>query len=287
MHVRTITVFTSLLLALCAACENGGGSGGGGDAGDDAATDGSVDTPAFFAVDESNRLVRFVPATPGSVTTTEITGLLPSETILSLDVRPSNGLLYGYGSTSRLYTIDPATGAATVIGDALAEPLSGASWGIDVSPVADRIRVVTITQRNLRVSPDTGSLVEEDAEPEYAVGDTYQGAIPHLVECAFTNNEDGAATTTMYAIDAMIGSLVLVSLPNDGVSNTVGPLGFGIEAGVGFDVARIGDTDVAYAALTPNGAPSSGLYTIDLATGTATLVGPIGGERVHALAYAE
>ena len=39
-----------------------------------------------------------------------LTGLQPSETILGIDVRPKTGVLYGLGSSSRLYKIDPATG---------------------------------------------------------------------------------------------------------------------------------------------------------------------------------
>ena len=60
--------------------------------------------------------------------------------------------------------------------------------------------------------------------------------------------------------------------PNGGVITTIGSLGVNTDANVGFDIAR--GTNTAYAALRVGG--SSGLYTINLATGAADLVGAIG-----------
>src|SRR5215210_6072057 len=45
-----------------------------------------------------------------------ITGLQANETILAIDCRPATGQIYGLGSTSRLYTINPSTGVATLVG---------------------------------------------------------------------------------------------------------------------------------------------------------------------------
>ena len=47
-----------------------------------------------------------------------ITGLQSGETVLGIDFRPADNLLYALGSTARLYTIDVATGAATHVADA-------------------------------------------------------------------------------------------------------------------------------------------------------------------------
>ena len=57
------------------------------------------------------------------------------EQIVGLDVRPANKQLVALGSTSRLYRIDAATGAATVIGTAaFAPPLAGTTFGFDFNP---------------------------------------------------------------------------------------------------------------------------------------------------------
>jgi hypothetical protein len=65
--------------------------------------------------------------------------------------------------------------------------------------------------------------------------------------------------------------------PNTGTLLGVGPLGFNTSDLVGFDISR--GSAIAYASLTTPGA-SSGLFTINLGTGAATLVGAIGGGTV-------
>ncbi len=77
----------------------------------------NVKAVPIFGVNNKNQLVRFDSATPSAITTIGIiTGLQPSESILEIDFRPANGLLYGLGSASRLYTINTTTGAATLVG---------------------------------------------------------------------------------------------------------------------------------------------------------------------------
>lgn len=62
-------------------------------------------------------LLRFDTATPSFLDDTKvIRGLQPGETIYGIDFRPANNQLFGLGSTSRIYTIDPATGRATAVG---------------------------------------------------------------------------------------------------------------------------------------------------------------------------
>src|SRR3982750_1984429 len=89
-----------------------------------------------------NDIARFDSGATGVVTSVPITGLQTGETLVGIDVRPSNQLLYGVGSSSRLYTINPLTGAAPVVGAAGAFTLNGTSFGVDFNPVVDRVRVV-------------------------------------------------------------------------------------------------------------------------------------------------
>src|SRR2546423_565157 len=71
---------------------------------------------SIIGLTSQNSLISFSSATPGTTTApVAITGLQTGETILGIDLRPVNGLLYGVGSTSRLYTLNPTTGAATAI----------------------------------------------------------------------------------------------------------------------------------------------------------------------------
>src|SRR4051812_11802290 len=57
-----------------------------------------------------------------------VTGMQAGESLVGIDQRPSTGQLLGVGSTSRIYVLDPATGAATQIGTAGAFSLSGVSF---------------------------------------------------------------------------------------------------------------------------------------------------------------
>lgn len=194
-----------------------------------------------------------------------ITGLQGGETILGIDFRPANGTLYGLGSTSRLYTINPTTGAATQVGSAGAFTLSGTSFGFDFNPTVDRIRVVSDANQNLRLNPDSGALAGTDT--------TLNPGNPNVIGSAYTNNFAGATTTTLFAIDSAVDSLFIQNPPNNGALVLVGPLGVNVQGVGGFDISGL--SGIAYAGLTV-GTAGSQLFAINLATGAATLVGNIG-----------
>src|SRR4051812_45569906 len=62
---------------------------------------------------------RFDSASLGSITSVPITGLQAGETFVDIDVRPASpGTLYGIGSMSRVYTVNPLLGTATQVGTA-------------------------------------------------------------------------------------------------------------------------------------------------------------------------
>jgi hypothetical protein len=280
-------VLTGACLLGLAACDNGDGGMTLNDAGTDAADSATTDAGVamFYGVDSLNRLVRFAPTAPDSVSSVAITGLMGGELVTSIDVRPANGLLYALTDGSRLYTLNPETGAATPVGSQLATILSGLYHGIDVNPVADRLRIFTYTQQNLRVNPDDATVAATDGTPIYVDGDPNDGTVGHLADCAYINNTVGSASTALFALDAELDVLARSDLPNMGSLATVGALGVDITASAGFDIVTTGSTNVAYAALSTSGASSSSLYTVNLDTGAATLVGPIGGGVLHALAY--
>jgi hypothetical protein len=225
----------------------------------------NVKAATLFGVNTSNQLVRFDSATPGTISAPlTITGLQTGENILGIDFRPVNGQLYGLGSTSRLYTINITTGAATAIGAAGAFTLSGTDFGFDFNPTVDRIRVVSNTGQNLRLNPNDGTLAATDTP--------LNPGAPSVTAAAYTNNFAGATTTTLYVIDTTTNSLYTQNPPNAGTLNLVGPLGVVATSANGFDIASNG---MAFAGLTVGG--TSRLYTINLTTGAATAVAAIGG----------
>lgn len=231
----------------------------------------------IYAVTSTNVLISFDSATPGTTTSVAITGLQSGESILGIDLRPATGQLYGLGSTSRLYTINAATGSATQVGSAGAFTLSGTSFGFDFNPTVDRIRVVSDADQNLRLNPDSGVLSFTDTALAYAIGDPNAAANPNDVAAAYTNNFLGSTSTTLYGIDSTLDILVTQNPPNNGVLNTVGSILINTSDQVGFDISGV--SGVAYASLTlPSG--FSSLFTVNLATGAATLVGAIGSSLV-------
>ncbi|HWH85082.1 MAG TPA: DUF4394 domain-containing protein [Burkholderiaceae bacterium] len=223
----------------------------------------------------TNSLITFDSATPGSVTSSvAITGLQSGETILGIDFRPATQTLYGLGSSSRLYSFNQTTGAATQVGSAGAFTLNGTAFGFDFNPTVDRIRVVSGTGQNLRLNPNDGTLTAVDTPLGYAAGDVNAGATPRIVGSAYTNSFAGAATTTLYGIDANLDILASQSPPNAGTLNSVGALGFNTSDLVGFDISGL--TGVLFASLSAPTGASSQLFTINLASGAASLVGTIG-----------
>ena len=240
----------------------------------------------LYGVDTQNRLVTFNGDTPTAISRVPFTGLPAGEQIVGLDVRPANKQVVALSSASRLYRIDVATGAATVIGAAPFTPaLSGASFGFDFNPTVDRIRATSDTRQNLRLHPDTGATAFVDGTLTYAAGDAGASATPRIVGSAYTNSVAGATTTTLFDLDAGRDFLAVQNPPNNGTLVSVGALGVDAGDNAGFDISAV--DGVAYAALQVAPSVSSGLYRIDLTTGRATLVGRIGGGAVlRALAAA-
>ena len=228
-------------------------------------------------------IVRFDSATPGAVVSSAITGLQTNEFIVGIDLRPATGTVYGIGSSSRLYVINPLTGVATQVGNAGAFGLNGNQFGIDFNPTVDRIRLVSDNEQSLRINPNDGTLSGTDSSLTPA---------GNVVAAAYDRNDlNGATPTTLYGIDSAAGTLVRIGgvdgtpSPNLGAVTTIGSLGLGtnLAGTIGFDISGL--TGVAYATIsgfiTGNAVdgipPTTQLYTINLVTGQATLIGTVDG----------
>jgi len=240
----------------------------------------------LYGVDTQNRLVTLNSDTPTAISRRAFTGLPAGEQIVGLDVRPANKQVIALSSASRLYRIDVASGAATVVGTAPFVPaLAGTSFGFDFNPTVDRIRVTADSRQNLRLNPDTGATAAVDGILTYAAGDAGAPSTPRVVGSAYTNSVAGATTTTLFNIDAGRDFLTIQNPPNNGTLVSVGALGVDAGDNAGFDISAV--DGVAYASLQVSPSLSSSLYRINLTTGAATLVGRIGGSTaLRALATA-
>ncbi|WKL43058.1 DUF4394 domain-containing protein [Flavobacterium sp. ZE23DGlu08] len=218
--------------------------------------------PIAYATTTGNMLVRFNP-TSGNNNSVALTGLAASESIVGLDFRPANGALYAISNQSRLFSVNTASGALTVVGSTLVPGLSGTAFGFDFNPTVDRIRLVSNAGQNLRLHPDLGTVV--------AVDGNLNPGTPFITGAAYTNNIAGATTTALFVIDSQTDMLFRQDPPNNGTLVAIGNLGVNVDADSGFDIG--GNSATAFALLKVNSVTS--VYSINMATGAATKVSDI------------
>ena len=233
----------------------------------------------------SPTIIRFDSSNPSLVTIVgAVTGLDAGEDLLGIDYRPANGDLYAITSGDRLVRVDRHTAIATGIArGSLSTPLAGDQFGFDFNPQIDRIRNVSDADQNLVLNPMTGALQLVATPVFYPVGDANAGTNPNVVHHAYDNNNAGVTSTQLRAIDSDLDILVKQA-NNAGTLATVGDLGVDFSEIGGFDVS--GATGDAYAISTSNilGVLGTSLvYSIDLDTGAATLLGDVGIPLVNLL----
>jgi hypothetical protein len=240
----------------------------------------------LFGVTSADNLVTFSSSNPASfLSQVAITGLQPGERLVGIDFRPATSQLFGVGSSSRLYTIDAWTGAASQVGGLFSIPLNGTFFGVNFNPVADRIRVVSDQDQNLRLNPNDGAVIGTgDTSLTYANGSL---GSPTIFGTSYENSIAGASTTRQFFIDPVLDLLGVINFPNAnfnaGVINAVGGLGINVPGGIplGFDISAV--TGSAYLASGGN------LWTVNTSSGLATFLGSVGigsGQDITAISAA-
>lgn len=207
----------------------------------------------------SNSLLSFNTEFPsGAPAPHNVTGLNVGDTLVSIDRRPQNGMLYGLGYNSsvgsaQLYLISSETGQATAVGaagsfvDAAGTPVAigtdaSTKFGIDFNPTVDRVRVVNSAGQNFRVNPNTGALVDGNLNiSPTPSGINTDGAvsgsgITFVEETAYTNNNPNTAITTQYTLESTADSLYIQNPPNAGTQILPIALSGSIAAVRGFDI---------------------------------------------------
>ena len=209
----------------------------------------------------------------------KISGLQQDVSLVGIDYRPANNVLYGLGNAGGVYTIDVNTATAT-LASRLNQPLSGASFGVDFNPSVDRLRIVSDTGQNLAANVDDGTT---------AVNTTLNipGATPvnpalGINGAAYTNNDaDPNTATTLFDIDSTNDQVSVQAPPAAGSLSPAGKLGIDAGNANGFDIySTIGyGTTVANEALLSVASAdgySATLYSVDLLIGRVAKVGHFG-----------
>jgi len=232
-----------------------------------------ADSRTFYATTDRNLLVQFDERRPNRMQDVQaISGLPAGVTLRGIDFRPATGDLYGVGSDSIVYRVNPVTAIAISEGPASTPALNGSSFGVDFNPTVDKIRVTSDATQNLRLNPDEGTVLMADSN--------LNPGLPQVVGSAYTNSSFSAsrpATTQLYAIDAATDQLFLQNPPNDGTLTMGKRLRVDVGQQTGFDIA--GDDNVGYLATSTSRSRGSALYRVDVLTGKTRKLGKIGGGR--------
>ena len=221
----------------------------------------------FYVLTEAGELARFNAMNlSSSESSLMLSGMEGNATIEAIDFRPHTGQLYGLGSDSRLYVINPQNGICRALGAAFTPAVTGGAKGFDFNPLVDRIRIIGGNGQNLRANPETGQIVEIDGTLN-GVNNANVNAV------AYTDNVAGTASTTLYDIDVETDRLYRQNPPNDGTLEDVGALNADLSGEGSFDIQA--GTNTALAVYSSG--PVSNLYEIDLETGNATDLGIVSG----------
>jgi hypothetical protein len=189
--------------------------------------------------------------------------------LVGIDVRPADGMLYGLTDDGTVVTIS-AGGKATQKSKLEMMLPKGVIVTVDFNPVADRLRVMGNDGTNLRVNVDDGK-VTRDGNHKFADTDMHKGEKPNIVAGGYTNSVKGAKETVLYTVDATIAGLIKQAPPNDGVLSAIGKLDIKADR-FAFDIHSDGNGG-NWAWLMAGDA----LYSVDLASGKATMAAKISG----------
>jgi hypothetical protein len=203
-----------------------------------------------------------------------VTGLVGDASLVGIDYRVQDGLLYGVGNAGGVYKFAGAPGVAT-LDSQLTVPLDGTSFGVDFNPAADRLRIVSDTGQNLR-----HNLLDDTTTQDQPLknGDAVATGV---AAAAYTNNDvDASTATTLLDLDTALDQTSIQSPPNAGNLVPTGKLGVDAGPQAGFDIYSgldrqgVAESNRGFAVLAVGGV--SGFYRIELLTGKATPIGTLG-----------
>ncbi len=235
---------------------------------------GSASAQTLVGLTSANQITRFEAATPAMATTVGITGLATGDRFIGIDLRPTNNTIYGITVSNQIYTINEFTGAASFVAALSVPVVSGnVGWGFDFNPSADyaggsSLRLTSSAGDNFAINAGTG-----------VVGNTASNILGAYTSVAYTNSSPASApaNTQLYYIDSSNDTLNFTAGGfNSPAISTVGSLGVDVVQAGGFDITPNG---MGFAALNLANSASltSGIYSINLMTGAATLNGTFNG----------
>jgi Domain of unknown function (DUF4394)/PEP-CTERM motif len=224
---------------------------------------GTANAAILLGVDETNNLIRYDSAAPGTtLSSVAVTGVSGSS-ILGMDYRVADGKLYALTDDFMLYTINTFNGVASLV-TGLA--LTGSNFAFDFNPANTNLRIVSNDNSNYVRNFTTNALVPGVAVA-YGAGDPNFGVDPDITAAGYLNNDTNPMTgTTLFVIDTR-NDLLATQNAATGVLTTVGSLGVNVGSRTSFDIKTVGTSNTGFV---QNGTT---LYTVNLTTGALTALG--------------
>lgn len=243
-----------------------------------------------FALTSTGNIIEFATNKPSDINNqVNVTGLTGSETLVQIAYSPNGPLtssdtsvLYAVTSSNELCQVDPLGGAVSNCFAAFtSDVLSNVAASFD--PVSGYLRIIandssSSTGRvNILLDSSTGQLASgQPISYDLGYSDGTSGT-PQINALAYNNAIEGADSSTLYALDVNGQRLDRIGDTNaanttsvsEGGVYSIGTVGSTFTSSIGFAIAPQDGT--AYAAL----GGASSLYTVDLSSGLATLVGAI------------
>lgn len=223
----------------------------------------------------ANEIARFDSATPATDSRVAITGLDAGDRFVGIDLRPKDNLIYGVTLSNNIYTVNEVTGVASfVVGlsSNVIDPTLG--YGIDFNPSADfaggsSLRLVSSAGSNFAINASTGMVGNAASN----IGTGFSGV---AYSNAVTLPTSAPASTQLYYINSSTDTLsVATSGFNAPTITVVGNLGVDVLRANGFELLADGQ---AFAAFNVDSTSLvTGLYSVNLGTGAANLIGNYNG----------
>jgi hypothetical protein len=216
----------------------------------------------FYAVDEVNNLVTFDSRAPGTTLSSIALQGLTGSSLLGMDLRVADGIIYGHTDDGRIVKINPRTGATSTFATIA---VTGTNFAFDFNPTNNNLRIVSNNNTNYVFNFATNSLVP-GTNVAYGPGALF-GVDPDITAAAYTFNDKNPTTgTTLVVVDSRNDVLAMQNAAT-GVLTVVGSLGTDVGARTSFDIVTQGGSNVGFVQ------NANAFFSVNLATGELTRIG--------------